>query len=191
MNSGGRLVGTLTDLARRQPWLRERAGRAVDAVVAASRVPPPGLRPGAWARHLDRRADDLPVVLVDCSGLGAETLAELVESLPTVSSAAGGVRFVLVVDGANLATGRRVGVVVEHLVDAATWGRRHPEASWPAYRERRFEQMRNTYRPQQVVVLPSGDADQLRQAIGASRPAPTWRRLLARAERALDPPPRG
>ena len=184
------LTSRLVELVRRQPWLRERAGRAVDAVVAASSVPPPGLQPGAWARHLAKASDDTPIVVVDCTGVAAEQLAELVDHLPQVSSAAAGSRFVLVVDGPLLAVGRRAGVVVEQLVDATAWARRHDPAGWPAYREQRFEQLRRAYRPHQVVRLASGEARELQQAI-TPRPPPTRaRRALARAERRLDPPKR-
>lgn len=183
-----RLAQAGIEAARRLPWLRERAGRAVDAVVRASSVPPPALRPGAWSHGLGTAADDLPVVVVDVTGLATEPVQTLVDRLPEVAP---GVRFVLVVDGPQLAVGRRAGVVVEHLIDPAAWAHRHGPAGWPAYRSERFDQMRSTYRPHQVVALASGDADELGRALVAA-PAPTaWRRAWSRAERLLDPPPRG
>lgn len=185
------LVRRALDEARRHPVLRERAGRAVDAVVAASSVPPPSLRPGAWAVHRGRATDDDPVVVVDVTGVGREPLQALVDQLPQVSNSVGPVRFVLVVDGAQLAVGRRAGVVVEHLIDEAVWARRHDGADWPAYRRERFEQLRRTYRPHQVVRLASGDPAELSAAIVPARRPPVWRRVLSRAERLLDPPPRG
>lgn len=183
-----RLVQVGIEAARRQPWLRERAGRAVDAVVRASSVPPPALRPGAWSVDLGAAADDLPVVVVDVTGLGSAAVQALVDRLPSVGA---GVRFVLVVDGPQLAVGRRAGVVVEHLVDEVAWARRHDPAGWSTYRTERFEQMRRTYRPHQVLRLASGDADELgRSLAGAPAPRP-WHRAWSRAERLLDPPPRG
>ncbi len=179
------------DAARRQPWLRERAGRVVDAVVAASSVSPPGLEPGAWAKHRGRATDHTPVVVLDCTGLGHEPLQALVDRLPQVSQAAGGARFVLVVDGAQLAVGRRAGVVVEHVIDEQAWARRHDPAGWPTYRAQRFAQLVRTYRPQQVCVLPTGDATQLQREIVRRGARPVWRRALSRAERVIDPPPRG
>ena len=161
-----RLVHAGIEAARRLPWLRERAGRAVDAVVRASSVPPPALRPGAWSLGLGVAADDLPVVVVDVTGLATEPVQALVDRLPEVGA---GVRFVLVVDGPQLAVGRRAGVVVEHLIDQGAC----------------------TYRPHRVLALPSGDPDELGRA-RVRAPAPTaWRRAWSRAERLLDPPPRG
>lgn len=186
----GRSLGLLLAAARRRPWLRERAGRAVDAGVAASAVPPPALRPGAWARHRGRAADDTPVVVVDCTGLDAGRLARLVGALPQVSQQTGDSRFVLVVGGPHLAAGRREGLVVEHVVDADAWVRRHDLADWPAYRRTRLEQIRRTYRPHQVVGSPAGDPQLLQQAISRHQPPPGWQRLVARVERVLDPPPR-
>ncbi|HEX8497320.1 MAG TPA: hypothetical protein VF661_09015 [Actinomycetales bacterium] len=195
MSAARRLVGHLVSAARSQDRLREPAGRAVDAVVAASRVPPPGLKPGSWARGLGARADDTPVVVVDCTGVDTGRLNHLVEQLPAVSAATGLVRFVLLVDGPQLAVGRRSGVVVEHLVDQVAWARRHDPASWPAHRALRLAQLRGTYRPHQVVELPTGDAGELHAAI-RPRPRRPWpvtvtRRVLARLERLLDPPPVG
>lgn len=185
------LVRAAVEAARRRPWLRERAGRAVDAVVRVSSVPPPALRPGAWAQGRGAAADDSPVVVVDCTGVGHDPLQALVDRLPEVSAAAGGARFVLVVDGPRLAVGRRAGVVVEHLLDPDAWARRHDPAGWAAYRDERFAQMRSTYRPLQVVTLPSADADELARVL-VRAPAPRlWRRAWSRAERVLDPPPRG
>lgn len=182
------LSSRLFELARTLPWLRERAGRAVDAVVAVSSVPPPGLRPGTWALPRTPATDDTPIVLVDCTDVSGEQLARLVDDLPRVSANTQGARFVLVVDGPQLAVGRRGGIIVEQLVDAAAWARRHDPASWQAYRLRRFEQLRETYLPGQVVLLPSGDAGELQQAI-VRRPPPTVvRRALTRAERWIDPP---
>ena len=176
------------EAARRVPWLRERAGRAVDAVVRASSVPPPALRPGAWSVGLGPAADDLPVVVVDVTGLATEAVQALVDRLPEVAA---GVRLVLVVDGPQLAVGRRAGVVVEQVIDETAWARRHDPAGWPAYRTERFDQMRSTYRPHQVLTLASADADELGRAL-VRAPAPTtWRRAWSRAERLLDPPPRG
>ncbi|MEO7745150.1 MAG: hypothetical protein ABIV05_02855 [Actinomycetota bacterium] len=183
-----RLVQAGIKAARRLPWLREQAGRAVDAVVRASSVPPPALRPGAWSHGLGTAADDLPVVVVDVTGLATEPVQALVDRLPEVAP---GVRFVLVVDGPQLAVGRRAGVVVEHLIDPRAWARRHDPAGWPAYRSERFDQMRSTYRPHQVVALASGDADELGRALVAAPAQAAWRRAWSRAERLLDPPPRG
>lgn len=191
---GSRLVSALTSqllaAARRRPWLREQAGRAVDAVVAASAVPPPALRPGTWARHLGRATDDLPVIVVDCTGLDAGRLARLVDALPQVSQQSGGVRFVLVVAGAHLAAGRREGLVVEHVVDAAAWVRRHDLAEWPGYRRMRFEQIRRAYRPHQIVSSEAGDPQLLQQVITGHGALAGWQRLASRVERVLDPPPR-
>lgn len=182
------LSSRLLALARTQPWLREWAGRAVDAFVAVSSVPPPGLRPGTWALPRTSATDDTPIVLVDCTELSAERLARLVDDLPRVSANAQGARFVLVVDGPQLAVGRRGGIIVEQLVDVTAWARRHDPASWPAYRDLRFEQLRSTYLPSHVVLLASGDARELQQAI-VRRPGPTaLRRVLTRAERLIDPP---
>ncbi len=195
MSAVTRVVRRAVELARSQAWLREPAGRAVDAVVAASRVPPPGLRPGSWSRSLGARADDLPVVLVDVTGVDAGRLAHLVEHLPQVSAACRRARFVLVLDGAHLALGRRSGVVVEHLLDERAWSRRHPVDGWPAHRERRLAQLRSTYRPVQVVALPSGDPTdlqaQLATAVAGWRAPGPMRRAWARIERVLDPPPAG
>ncbi len=183
-----RLVQAGIEAARRLPWLRERAGRAVDAVVRASSVPPPALRPGAWSLGLGAAADDLPVVVVDVTGLATAPVQALVDRLPEVAA---GVRVVLVVDGPQLAVGRRAGVVVEHLIDERAWAHRHDPAAWPAYRTERFDQMRSTYRPHQVVALASGDPDELGRVL-VRAPAPAaWRRVWSRAERLLDPPPRG
>lgn len=184
-------VSRVLDAARSRPWLRARAGRAVDAVVAASAVSPPGLRPGAWARQRGRATDDTPVVVVDCAGVGRERLQALVDRLPQVSDVAGPVRFVLAVDGPQLAVGRRAGVVVEHVIDPAAWARRHDPAGWPAYRRELFEQIRRAYRPQQVITLPSGDSGELQRALRRPAPTPAWRRVVSRAERLLDPPARG
>lgn len=185
-------MSRLLELARGQAWLREPAGRVVDAVVAASRVPPPGLRPGSWSRSLGARADDLPVVVVDVTGVDPGPLAHLVEHLPQVSAARGRVRFVLVLDGPHLALGRRSGVVVEHLLDEAAWSRRHPPEQWPAHRERRFAQLRSTYQPVRVVTLPDGDPAELERAlVGVAPTGGRLRRAWARVERVLDPPPAG
>ncbi len=177
--------------ARGNDRVRTSAGRAVDAVVARSSVPPPSLRPGAWAAGRPGRPDDSAVVVLDCAGVAADALQALVDALPQVSLDAGPLRFVLVVDGPLLAVGRRAGVVVEHLVDVEAWSLRHDRADWPAYRERRFEQIRRTYRPHQVVALADADPARLTRAVRApappSRPARAWSRLEAR----LDPPPRG
>lgn len=190
-------VTRLVELARGQAWLREPAGRAVDAVVGASRVPPPGLRPGSWSRSLGARADDLPVVVVDLTGVDAGRLAHLVDHLPQVSAASGRARFVLVLDGPHLALGRRSGVVVEHLIDQQSWSRRHPRELWAAHRERRLAQLRSTYRPVRVVVLASGDPAELAARLaavpvpaGRGAAGPLWR-AWARVERLLDPPPVG
>ena len=184
-----RLVQAGIETARRLPWLRERAGRVVDAVVRVSSVPPPALRPGAWSLDLGAAADDLPVVVVDLTGLPAGQLQALVDRLPGV--AGGPVRFVLVVDGPQLAVGRRAGVVVEQVIDETAWARRHDPAGWPAYRTERFDQMRRTYRPHQVISLASGDADELGRSVARAPTPRAWRRAWSRAERLLDPPPRG
>lgn len=181
-------MSRLLDLARRQPWLRERVGRAVDRVVAASSVAPPGLRPGGWARHRGRATDDTAVVVVDATGLDGPTLRALVDALPQMGAP---VRFVLAVDGPQLAVGRRAGVVVEHIIDAAAWAHRHDPAGWPAYRHERFEQLRRTYHPHLVVPLPSGDPQVLARWVDHRPRASRWRRVLIRAERTIDPPPRG
>ena len=183
-------MSKVLDAARRRPWLRARAGRLVDAVVAASAVPPPSLRPGAWARQ-GAPADATPVVVVDCTGLATAPLQALVDRLPEVSEVRGRARFVLVVDGSQLAVGRRAAVVVEHLIDPAAWARRHDPAGWPAYRDETFAQLTRTYRPHQVVALPSGDPDELTRVLVPGGGLPAWRRLLSRAERVVDPPPRG
>jgi len=82
-------------------------------------------------------------------------------------------------------------VVVEHVIDEQAWARRHDPAGWPAYRAQRFAQLVRTYRPQQVCVLPTGDATQLQREIVRRGARPVWRRALSRAERVIDPPPRG
>lgn len=186
MSAASRVI----ELARRQPWLRERAGRAIDAVVAASSASPPGLLPGRWAGDLGRAGDRLPIVVVDCTGVDAARLAELVDHLEQVSAAVGGARFVLVLDGPRLAAGGRGGVVVEQVVDPTAWARRHDPAGWPTYRRRRFDQLHRTYRPHQVVPLASGEWAELQQAITPRAPEAKVRRWLARGERLLDPPRR-
>jgi hypothetical protein len=100
------------------------------------------------------------------------------------------VRFVLVVAGPHLAAGRREGLVVEHVVDAAAWVRRHDLAEWPGYRRRRFEQIRRAYRPHQIVSSAAGDPQLLHQHITAHGALAGWQRLASRVERVLDPPPR-
>jgi hypothetical protein len=173
--------------------LRRAAGRVVGWSFEASGAPPPGLRPG---RDLDPRVlDGRPVVLVLLLGADAAAVQRTAQDLAR-TTAAGGPRALLVLDGPHFAAARRAGVAADHLLSPDEWARRHPELPWEDYRDGELARLRRDFATAHVVTLPPAGTGALDPSVLAEAMRPparrrgvarsAWDRAVARVERRID-----
>lgn len=173
---------------------RSGLSRQVSRLLAALDAPPGGLKAGprpAGTAHG-------PVLLVLLLGAEPGAVAATAARLAEVA-AAGRVRPLLVLDRPELATVRRAGLAVEHVVDERTWRQRGEQPPWPQYLATRLDQLHRDYATGLSLVLPPGGTPAVPEPVLAAAleppPVPAGAALrfrLARlVERWFDPPEAG
>jgi len=173
--------------------LRRAAGRIVGWAVEASATPPPGLRPG---RDIDPQVlDGRPVVLVLLLGADDAAVQRTAQDLAR-TTAEGGPRALLVLDGPHFATARRAGVAADHVLSRDEWAQRHPGLPWGDYLDGELARLRRDFATAHVVALPPAGSAALDPAVLAEAMHPparrggraraAWDRAVARVERRID-----